>query len=187
MAAIITGATKFNLNLTYNNNTVGAPTVTALSVSNSPGSSGVATPDISFQFGAGTTLATGNIISFGAPPYIWQGTIAATTQKSITMNGGSDVDVTGTALALTKCRYFCVTVLDPDGIISVQVGPKGITNAWQGPWGGVGATVYEQVAFRKEWIGIAAGLAVTPSTAMIFGVYNPGAATITVQIVIAGS
>jgi hypothetical protein len=116
--------------------------------------------------------------------YFFQGAIASGATKSINLNGGSDKDVDGVALALSKIKYALVAVISPDGVKYVQVGPRGVSSAWQGPWGGTGATVYINVPYRWEYCGLAAGIAV--SSGELFVVKNPGGASLNVLIALMG-
>ncbi len=149
------------------------------------GSNNAVVPNVTLSYGNGTVL-DGNSANPAQVIYHKQFTIAATTMKTISLNGGADTDNTNTALAMTKAKYFLVYILAPDGVISCRVGPQNQANAWQGPWGGLTAAVYDVCYYRREWAGPAAGVTITPATAMNFQIYNPGAGTITVGLFFAG-
>lgn len=184
MAATITAVSTWNFNGTYNAGISGSGSVSVVNAS-ATGSNSAVIPNFELVYGTGTTIDSSSRTPVN-DWYIWQGSIGATSTKSVELYGGSDTNPFGVALAFTHLKYFFVGVIAPDGIISVRVGPQNTAAAWQGPWGGTGATVYKSTYYRDEWCGLAAGSAVTDVTADIFPVYNPGAASLTALIIIAG-
>ncbi len=190
MTATLRGTSKVSLDVVYNANFTGYSHLSKI-LAGPNGTNDASFPDVTLSYGTGTVLD-----GAGAIPcndiFFWQGTIAAGATKSIDLTGGSDANPDGVALAFTVVKYFLVANLGlatgaaPDGIQSLQVGPRNVTNAWQGPWGGVGATVYETVYWRLEYAGPAAGITVTAGTGDLFIVKNPGASDMTVLIFIAG-
>ncbi len=184
MTATITGLSKKSLELTYNAGYTGYSHLTKINAGPN-GTNGAQFPDIGFSYGTGTVLDGAGAIPVN-DIYFFQGTIAAGATKSIDLIGGADLNPDGIALAFTKIKYALVAIVDPDGIVSLQVGPRNVSNAWQGPFGGVGATLYETVYWRWEWGGPAAGTTVTADTGDLFIVKNPGAGDLTVIIAIAG-
>ena len=188
-----TGVCKVNLSINYNLGNPGGSQVGVVSASNQ-GTAGNAITDFTLSYGTGTVLDGNGAVNVNSL-YVNNFSLSATTTKSVNLNGGSDTDfVTGAALALTKVKYFLVAMLGlassssptPDGVQVLYVGPQGVANAFSSPWGGSGATVYEQVYWSTQHRGPAAGWTVTPATAMLFNVQNPGASALQTLIVIAG-
>jgi hypothetical protein len=234
MSATLTATAKLSLESIYNPDNTGISSIKRL-VANNGGANGAVIPDVGIATGTGTALdANGNIQA--NVEYVFQGTITAGATKSINLKGGSDTDINKVALDLTKVKYFLVTIIDPDGVNKVTVGPQAIDSSWQGPWAGLsginvnayaGGTTYaegdvvvdsgvyyesladsntgntpasspsdwsvigppdswvqEDVTWRREYIGPAAGHAV--SSGDLFNVTNPGASDLDVLIVIIG-
>lgn len=69
----------------------------------------------------------------------------------------------------------------------MRVGPQNVSNGWQGPFGGVGATDYVAVTHRQEFIKPITGWAVTGGSADVLRLHNPGAGAITVNVLIMGT
>lgn len=113
----------------------------------------------------------------------------------ITTGANQDLDLTGTALqnglgeniAFTAIKLFVVAIHSPDGTKKVRVGPQGVANAWQGPYGGTGATVYEEVLEYMVKINQYGGWTVTAGTGDILRINNPGASTVTVSVWLLGT
>jgi hypothetical protein len=142
------------------------------------GSGGVPAIDIGLTYGSGANQANQLFYDYR--------TLAATTFDNLDLSG-SLTDGIGNTSTFTKVKFAAVAVVSPDGSIKVRVGPQNQANAWQGPWGGTGATVYKEVPY---WDVIAkeplVGYTVTNASLDIFSVYNPGASPITYAIIIAG-
>jgi hypothetical protein len=79
-----------------------------------------------------------------------------------------------------------VGIDSPDGSKAVRVGPQNQANAWQGWFGGLGATVYDLEYWWLARMGPPAGWAVTAGSADQFVLYNPGATSIDVNVAIIG-
>lgn len=189
---VFTGLDPVNLSINYNLGNAGGSQVGNANAS--PSLNGQAQNQITnfaLSYGTGTVLdANGAVNVTGL--YVYNSTLAATTTKSVNMNGGSDADfVSGVALVWTKLKYAFVANLgivggSPDGLLFLQVGPQGITNAPALFWGGTGATLYNLCYWSLPLRGPAAGLTVTPSTGMLFPVNNPGATILQILIILAG-
>lgn len=189
----ITAVSKTNLYFSYNLGNPGGNQVGTLQVG-SAGTAGNVVPDYVMDYGTGTVLDATGAVNVNTL-YCFQGNVAASGTKQVNLNGGTDNDfVTGLGLVMSKAKYFLVanlgqtsvSPLAPDGVQFFNVGPQGVSNAFATPWGGSGATVYEQVPWCIEHRGPAAGWAVTASTAMLFCTANPGANGLTILIVVAG-
>lgn len=184
MAATLTATSTWSFSGTYNTGTTGT-TIVAIVNASATGSNSAVIPNFGMTYGTGTTIDSNSLTPVNEW-YVWQGSISGSGTKSIDLTGGSDANPFGTALAFTYIKYYFVGIIAPDGIISVKVGPQGTSNAWQGPWGGTGATVYRSAYYRDEWCGLAAGSAVTAGTGDLFIVTNPGGSALTALILIAG-
>lgn len=150
------------------------------------GTNAFVVPNVALTYGNAVTLTSG---AHGVQDiYAEKLTIAASGSTSIDLSGSSSYkNPFGVNLAFITIKYALFCVLTPDGSKYVKVGPQAVANAWQGPWGGVGATVYEAVYFRKELVGPAAGWAVTAATADILPISNSGGANVDVAVFIAGT
>ena len=190
MAATFPGTDKVAIDVTFNTGGVGINTSARIQAS-AAGASAAIIPDFTMVYGTGTVLDANGAVPVNSL-YFFQGTIANGTTKSIDLIGGADLDVFGVAMNLTKVKWFCVANIGtaagavPDGINKLYVGPQGVANAFSTPWGGAGATVYEECYWSKQCRGPATGWVVTASTADLFQVKNPGGTDLTVLIAIAG-
>lgn len=117
--------------------------------------------------------------------YAGQRTVTATTADNLDLSGVLTNPVSGT-VTLTAVKRVLIQIVSPDGTKSLRVGPQNVSNAWQGPWGGTGATVYETVYEEMDKKNQYSGWAVTAGTGDILGIYNPGATSVTYFIWIIG-
>jgi hypothetical protein len=99
---------------------------------------------------------------------------------------GSLTDGLGNVISATKLKLLILSVSSPDGTKAIRVGPRGVSNTIQGPWGGTGATVYTDVTHWHVLYEPVAGWTVTAGTGDILGLYNPGAGSVTYSILLAG-
>ena len=110
-----------------------------------------------------------------------------TSFDNIDLSGVLADGVGNTGLVFAKIKLAVVALYSPDGTIALRVGPQGVANPWQGPYGGSGATVYKTV---KYWDVIdydpVTGTTVTAGTGDILGIYNPGGVAVDYQILLAG-
>jgi hypothetical protein len=113
-------------------------------------------------------------------------TLAAGASKDYDLAGGL-VNSLGDTLTFTAVKLVLVAIDAPDGTKAVRVGPQGVANAWQGPWGGTGATNYTEVG---NWLPVVnhptTGYPVTSGTAEALRVNNPTGGGVTYRILIAG-
>lgn len=189
---VFTGSDKVNITINYNlGNPGGAQVGNVLASNSQSGQAQNQITDFTLSYGTGTVLdANGAVNVTGL--YVYNSTLANATTKSVNMNGGSDVDfVSGAALVWSKLKYAFVANLGivagaPDGLLYLQVGPQGVTNAFNAAWGGSGATVWNYCPWSISLRGPAAGWTVTAVTAMLFPVNNPGATTLQILIILAG-
>jgi hypothetical protein len=87
--------------------------------------------------------------------------------------GGGEKDVLNVALSLSRVVWLALEITNPGAGVSLQFGPQNITNAWQGPWGGVTALFYSTVIRRWEQDDPYAGWGVVDATHKILGLKNP--------------
>lgn len=145
------------------------------------GSDGVGTfPSISGTFTDGTGSNQCNEWFHG------QYVITAGSNQDLDLSGSLNNIITPTVV-FTGIRQLIVALISPTDGYVVRVGPQGVTNAWQGFWGGVGATVYsvgDPVIHGKAG---GTAVAVTAGTGDILRLNNPNAGSITVQVHILGT
>lgn len=183
MAATISFTAAFSATGTYNSGASGSGRVDNFAV----GSNSFIVPNVTLSYGTDTVLDSAGAI----PCNDWYDeirTVTATSNISITLNGGADTNPFGTALAFTKIKYVLIAIITtPTGIIFANVGPTNVSNTAQLWFGGTGATAYEQVYWRAEHAGPAAGWTTNSTTASIFYIANPGGASLSVGVFIAGT
>jgi hypothetical protein len=110
---------------------------------------------------------------------------------TIATTANADLDLTAMtnnfgAVAFSKIKFLLIDIDSPDGTKAVRVGPQNVTNGWQGPWGGVGATVYQEVFTQMLLVHPYAGWTVTNSSADILRINNPTAGSVTLRYLIIG-
>ena len=135
--------------------------------------------DIGLDFGTGSGQAN--------KLYIGKRTIAAATFDNIDL-AGSLVDGLGNTLTFANLKLALAAIVTPDGTKSLRVGPQGVANAFQGPWGGTAAAVYR--TFKNWDLAVyepVTGFPVTAGTGDIFPVYNPGATSLDFWLLLAGT
>lgn len=186
MAATIAGTTKFNLDMTYSG--LGTASGRASRLQLNASASVTTVPDVSFSYGTGVVLDSAGAIPIN-DIYAEIKTVPLGSDLSITVNGGSDTNPFGVALAFTKIKYAFVGIMSPTGLATKKLllGPVATANAAALWFGTVGASVYEEVYWRSEHLGPAPGWTVNSTTASIFYMSNPGAANISALIVLAGT
>jgi hypothetical protein len=137
-------------------------------------------PELSFALTYGTGSGKANKI------YTAQRTVTATTADNLDL-AGSLTDLNGSAITFTKIKLILIAIVSPDGTKTLRVGPRGVSNTYQGAFGGTGATVYKDFT---HWDVVeyepVTGRTVTAGTGDILGIYNPSASSVTYEIIIAG-
>lgn len=138
-------------------------------------------------------LSTGNVSTSGGQAnqwYLGQRIVNATTYDLLDIASAVSglKNGLGQNINLSKVLGFLIVVNNHDGVQHLQVGPQGQSNAWQGPFSGVGADQYLTV----YWMAFVAndfdnGIGPQPTgTTNILPVYNPTASTITYSIFVVG-
>jgi hypothetical protein len=115
-------------------------------------------------------------------------------ERTVAAGADDDLDLSGTLsnvfaelLSLTAVKLLVILIKDADGVKKLQVGPQGLTGAFQGPWGGVGATNSTTVdsfaaPINHPWAGYPVGAGATDK----LRIHNPSAAPVTYRILVAG-
>lgn len=121
-------------------------------------------------------------------------TISSSGSYSFCFNGGSDLDPSGAALAMTAVTLVMLAVIAiagqttvPDGADYLKLGPNAVSNAAQLWFGGAGSGMYETVYWQAWHVGPAAGWTVNSSTASLMPIANPGANAITAALLVIGA
>lgn len=150
-------------------------------VTDSFSSGGATFPSLSANFLDGTNAGQAN------KSYRVQQSIAANTTVHFDLTN-SLVDAFGVILNFTKIKCVLVAIVSPDGSKKLRIGPMGETNAWQGPFGGVGAESYLETG---NWLHLCdplgAGWDVTLGTADHLPIRNPTASSLDFVIWILGN
>lgn len=123
--------------------------------------------------------------------YLNQRTVAATTADNLTLYG-SLTDAEGATLNFKFIRYVLIIIVSPDGTKYLNIGPRGVSNAWGGaanmPWpGGATSVVYDQCWWTWEICQPFAGYTVDHTTpADVLGIYNGSAESVTYAVWLIG-
>lgn len=149
-------------------------------VTDSFSSGGATFPAMSASFTMGTNAGQAN------KSYRVQQSIAANTTVHFDLTN-SLVDSFGVTLNFTKIKSVLVAIISPDGSKKLRIGPQNAANAWQGPFGGVGAEVYlETVNWLHLCDHVGDGWDVTATTADHLPIRNPTANSVDFVIWILG-
>ena len=153
---------------------------------------GFTCPGVSVVNGSGTTLSNGSLQANNW--YLNTLTINGSSSYNLTLNGGSDKDPGGVALAFTKIKLVAMSITNiatatviPNGVDYLQIGPQGVANAAQLWFGGTTAAVYETMYWQTFHPGPAAGWTVNSTTASLLPIVNPGSNAITVAVLVVGN
>lgn len=137
----------------------------------------VPTLSVSLAYGTGSGQANW--------AYYASRTVTATTADNLDLSG-SLADGLGNTISATKLKLLAVAISSPDGTKSLRVGPRGVSNTFQGPWGGVAATDYVTVTTWHVIYEPVAGYTITAGTGDVLGIYNSSATSVTYSILMAG-
>ena len=132
---------------------------------------------IPFAFGTGSEQAS----------EYWhdERTILTTANDDLDLAGGL-VNPFGTTLTFTVLKWIIIDIDAPDGTKSLRVGPQGVANAFQGPFGGVLAANYVTVHRALFMVEPYTGWTVTAGSVDILRINNPGAGTVVYRIWLGG-
>lgn len=115
------------------------------------------------------------------------------SQFSVSAGGNTDIDLAGgltdfrgNTITFTAIKMLLLAISSPDGTKKLRVGPQGVSNAAQLWFGGVGATVYEEVFDAVCRWNTYAGWGVTAGTGDILRVNNPGAGAVSANLILIG-
>lgn len=158
------------------------------------GSTGLVKPSVSVPLGGASAAwaAMAASLGFGTLSGLCNNLICQ--QRSVGAGLNDNLDLAGAltndlgeAFVLTKVKLLLVSIAAPDGTKKLRVGPQGITNAVQLNFGGVTAACYKEITnFDLLVYEPVAGYTVTAGTADLLGINNPGAGSVTYNILIAG-
>lgn len=153
---------------------------------------GLTTPTEPIVLSQGNWPAMGLSLTYGAGnnqiKQVWQ------AQRTVLAGANDDLDFSGVlvnglgeTLALIAVKLLLIAINTPDGIKKLRVGPQGLAQAFQGPWGGVGATNYDEVtdwrfAILNPWDGYPIVAGATDK----IRIANPSAVDVTYRILAAG-
>ena len=136
-------------------------------------------PELSISLTYGTTSGKANWAYYASR------TVATVTADNLDLSG-SLTDGLGNTISATKLKLLVVAISSPNGTKALRVGPRGVANTFQGPWGGTGATVYNEVTHWHVGYEPVAGWTITAGTGDILGIYNSSAGSVTYSILMAG-
>jgi hypothetical protein len=139
----------------------------------------VSVPDLGLSFTYGTGSGQANKLYYASR------TVATVTADNLDL-AGSLADGLGNTITFTSLKLMLFAVLEPDGTDTLRIGPRNQSNPFQGPWGGTGATVYQDVTHHWYAYAPVAGWTVTAGTGDILGVYNPSAGSVTYSVLLVG-
>jgi hypothetical protein len=118
--------------------------------------------------------------------YVGRQTVPAGSHVDLDLSGSLTNPLNQT-VNFTAIKYLLVLIRSPDGTLAIKVGPQGATNAWQGPFGGVTATDYEQVYEKFERANRFGGWPVANGATDVLRLSNPGGTDVSVDILILGT
>jgi hypothetical protein len=139
---------------------------------------GAVLPAVAVELASGTGDNQANKV------YLELRTLAAAATDLIDLTGLTDFQ--GDALSFAKVKYLFVGIVSADGTKELRVGPQGATDAFDGFWGGAGATVYDRVWHSQEWKQLVGGVA-TGGTDKVLAVHNPGGSSVDYALFVAGT
>jgi hypothetical protein len=131
---------------------------------------------VSFTHGTGNNQADKS--------YLELRTLATVTTDSIDLTALTDFQ--GDALSFAKVKYIGVFIVSPDGTKELRVGPQNVANAFDGFWGGTGATVYDRVLHSAEYKHPVGGVA-TGGTDKVLAIHNPGGTSVSYALWVIGT
>lgn len=135
------------------------------------------TVNVSYSFGTGASQVN--------KWYLAKRTLAATTYDDLNLTSG--LTALGVTQAFTKLRRAFVAIIDPDGTKKLRVGPQGRTNAnllwFQAATTNFWEETYTSILKDRP----VTGWTITPSTADVFSVYNPGGSSLDYAIWLLGT
>jgi hypothetical protein len=133
-----------------------------------------------------TTLTFGTGSGQVNQVFIAQRTVGAGANDNLDLSGVLTSPI-GDSIAFTKVKLLVIAIESPDGTKKLKIGPNNVSNAFQGPFGAVTANVYLEMT---NWLTLinepVVGYTVTPGTADLLVINNPGAGAVTYDIAIFG-
>lgn len=148
-------------------------------VSQVAGYGGAILPQIRFRYSHGT--GDGQVTKW----YLARRTLAATTFDNLNLTSG--LSTAGVTQAFTALKRVLVAIIDPDGTKRLRVGPQGQSNANQLWFQAVTTNFWEETYTHVLKDRPVTGWAVTPSTADVLSIYNPGASSLDYAVWLLGN
>lgn len=106
---------------------------------------------------------------------------------TVDLRGGSgELDVTGAVLSLQRVRWVYVELTTPADAKAIRFGPRNVANAWQGWWGGVGASDYTIVPFILDQADPYDNWPVVDATHKVLSIHNPSAIAVVGTLLVGG-
>lgn len=139
----------------------------------------VSVPDLGISLTFGTGSGQANKFYFASR------TVATVTADNLDL-AGTLADGLGNTVTFTALKLMVFAVSSPDGTKTLRIGPRNQSNPFQGPWGGTGATVYQDLTHHWYDYRPVTGHTVTAGTGDTLGVYNPSAGSVTYTVLLAG-
>jgi hypothetical protein len=157
------------------------------------GTAGLGTPRNTVPIGSGSWAPMTLALTYGAAAdnkvkqwYQAQRTVAAGADDPLDL-AGSLTNELGESVVLTSVKVLLIAIVAPDGIKQLRVGPQGLAQAFQGPWGGVTATDFTNVdnwctVINNPWSGYPIVAGATDK----IQVHNPSAVSVTYNVLAVG-
>jgi hypothetical protein len=161
------------------------------------GSAGLTTPISQFTIGQGLWPAMSLALGFGTANFQaktwWQQsrTILAGANDDLDLSGVLNNELGDNAIAFLAIKLMLLAIDAPDGVKKLKVGPgaagAAVANAFIGPWANVASSFVTidnfGIPINNPW----GGYPVVAGTADQLRITNPGAASVTYRILLAGT
>lgn len=161
------------------------------------GSAGLTSPLSQFTIGQGAWPAMSLALGFGGGNFQaktwWQQkrTLGAGLNDDLDLSGGLSNELGDAAIVFLAIKLLLIAIDAPDGVKKLKCGPgaggAAVANAFVGPWANVasGFSTIDNwgIPINHPW----SGYLVTPGTADVLRLTNPGAASLDYRILIAGT
>lgn len=157
------------------------------------GTAGLSTPRSTLAIGAGAWAPMVLALTYGAAGphkikqwYNAQRILAASADDDLDLSGALANEF-GESVVLTSVKVLLIAIVAPDGVKKLKVGPQALVLAFQGPFGGVGATNCLEVdnwcpVINHPWDGYPVVAGATDK----IKINNPSGVTVTYNVLAAG-
>jgi hypothetical protein len=160
------------------------------------GTAGITTPASVLSIGqnwpAMQTKLTYGTASLQAKNWVMQQrTLGAGLNDDLDLAGGLANELGDAGIIFLAVKVLLIAIISPDGVKKLKVGPgaagAAVANAFVGPWANVASSFTTIDSFGMPINNPWGGYAVTPGTADVLRINNPGAGSVTYDILIAGT